>query len=275
MLVISSSAQRPRLITAVIALVNNTQQRLRGSPLHFWNWNSDNVISHPLLKTRQIGKWNPDIIRTLVLKPASTQHPLIDVDRVILWLVTMGHSRPGLKRYARREIVRKVTVHHQKRKPTFDILIRIETNICIHIDAGGGWWLWLWLWFWPWIWFCVTSNVAGALAWGRLWRPLAEPGCRSYHHHYNHNWSVRQYCFEVFHNSHSQVEIVTHIGPARRLWMGPQFSFRTFQHMGQRSKLSQKLHMGGSKTANFQNSINAIYNIYGQDELRTVAFGSV
>jgi len=32
----------------------------------------------------------------------------------------------------------------------------------------------------------------------------------------------------------SQVEIVTHIGPARRLWMGPQFSFRTFQHMGQR-----------------------------------------
>merc|ERR1712032_324384 len=31
----------------------------------------------------------------------------------------------------------------------------------------------------------------------------------------------------------SQVEIVTHIGPARRLWMGPQFSFRTFQHMGQ------------------------------------------
>ena len=34
--------------------------------------------------------------------------------------------------------------------------------------------------------------------------------------------------------SDHQVEIVTHIGPARRLWMGPQFSFRTFQHMGQR-----------------------------------------
>merc|ERR1719234_1289087 len=31
----------------------------------------------------------------------------------------------------------------------------------------------------------------------------------------------------------SQVEIVTHIGPARRLWMGPQFSFRTFQTLGQ------------------------------------------
>ena len=31
-----------------------------------------------------------------------------------------------------------------------------------------------------------------------------------------------------------QVEIVTHIGPARRLWMGPQFSFRTFQHLGQK-----------------------------------------
>ncbi|XP_064652117.1 BCAS3 microtubule associated cell migration factor-like isoform X2 [Lineus longissimus] len=27
----------------------------------------------------------------------------------------------------------------------------------------------------------------------------------------------------------SQVEIVTHIGPHRRLWMGPQFSFKTFQ----------------------------------------------
>ena len=31
----------------------------------------------------------------------------------------------------------------------------------------------------------------------------------------------------------SQVEIVTHIGPARRLWMGPQFLFRTFQRLGQ------------------------------------------
>lgn len=31
----------------------------------------------------------------------------------------------------------------------------------------------------------------------------------------------------------SQVEIVTHIGPARRLWMGPQFLFRTFQKFGQ------------------------------------------
>merc|ERR1712227_375859 len=31
----------------------------------------------------------------------------------------------------------------------------------------------------------------------------------------------------------SQVEIVTHIGPARRLWMGPQFMFRTFTTLGQ------------------------------------------
>jgi len=30
----------------------------------------------------------------------------------------------------------------------------------------------------------------------------------------------------------SQVEILTHIGPARRLWMGPQFSFRPFQKPG-------------------------------------------
>ena len=27
-----------------------------------------------------------------------------------------------------------------------------------------------------------------------------------------------------------QIEIVTHEGPNRRLWMGPQFSFKTFQH---------------------------------------------
>jgi len=37
----------------------------------------------------------------------------------------------------------------------------------------------------------------------------------------------------------SQVEIVTHIGPARRLWMGPQFLFRTFQHLGQKEDLSE------------------------------------
>ena len=48
------------------------------------------------------------------------------------------------------------------------------------------------------------------------------------------------YFFVVYHNSHRpQVEIVTHIGPARRLWMGPQFSFRTFQHMGQRFRKSK------------------------------------
>ena len=27
----------------------------------------------------------------------------------------------------------------------------------------------------------------------------------------------------------SQVEIVTHVGPHRRLWMGPQFSFKTLR----------------------------------------------
>ena len=27
----------------------------------------------------------------------------------------------------------------------------------------------------------------------------------------------------------SQVEIVTHVGPHRRLWMGPQFCFKTFR----------------------------------------------
>ena len=115
-----------------------------------------------------------------------------------------------------------------------------KLNKYLHSYLRWWWWvmtLWLWLWLQPWIWFCVTSNVAGALAWGRLWRPVAKPGRRSYHHHHhNHNWSARQYYFfVVYHRSHRpQVEIVTHIGPARRLWMGPQFSFRTFQHMGQR-----------------------------------------
>jgi hypothetical protein len=28
----------------------------------------------------------------------------------------------------------------------------------------------------------------------------------------------------------SQVEIVTHVGPHRRLWMGPQFAFKIFQN---------------------------------------------
>jgi hypothetical protein len=37
----------------------------------------------------------------------------------------------------------------------------------------------------------------------------------------------------------SQVEIITHVGPARRLWMGPQFSFRTFQHPGLSDDLAE------------------------------------
>lgn len=30
----------------------------------------------------------------------------------------------------------------------------------------------------------------------------------------------------------SQVEIITHAGPHRRLWMGPQFTFKTFPAEG-------------------------------------------
>ncbi|XP_074641601.1 BCAS3 microtubule associated cell migration factor-like isoform X2 [Tubulanus polymorphus] len=36
----------------------------------------------------------------------------------------------------------------------------------------------------------------------------------------------------------SQVEIVTHVGPHRRLWMGPQFSFKTFQNTQNTTVLS-------------------------------------
>ena len=35
----------------------------------------------------------------------------------------------------------------------------------------------------------------------------------------------------------SQVEIVTHVGPHRRLWMGPQFCFKTFRPPKNGSKL--------------------------------------
>ncbi|XP_063448819.1 BCAS3 microtubule associated cell migration factor-like [Mytilus trossulus] len=36
----------------------------------------------------------------------------------------------------------------------------------------------------------------------------------------------------------SQVEIITHIGPHRRLWMGPQFSFKTYQNVQNTTVLS-------------------------------------
>ncbi|KAK2494833.1 hypothetical protein MC885_005365, partial [Smutsia gigantea] len=36
----------------------------------------------------------------------------------------------------------------------------------------------------------------------------------------------------------SQVEIVTHTGPHRRLWMGPQFQFKTIHPSGQTTVIS-------------------------------------
>lgn len=36
----------------------------------------------------------------------------------------------------------------------------------------------------------------------------------------------------------SQVEIITHVGPHRRLWMGPQFSFKTYQNVHNTTVLS-------------------------------------
>jgi len=35
--------------------------------------------------------------------------------------------------------------------------------------------------------------------------------------------------YSVWMNVLLQVEIITHAGPHRRLWMGPQFSFKTYQ----------------------------------------------
>lgn len=37
---------------------------------------------------------------------------------------------------------------------------------------------------------------------------------------------------------YSQVEIVTHTGPHRRLWMGPQFQFKTIHPSGQTTVIS-------------------------------------
>jgi hypothetical protein len=37
----------------------------------------------------------------------------------------------------------------------------------------------------------------------------------------------------------SQVEIVTHVGPHRRLWMGPQFCFKTFKPAKNGSKMEE------------------------------------
>lgn len=37
---------------------------------------------------------------------------------------------------------------------------------------------------------------------------------------------------------HLQVEIVTHTGPHRRLWMGPQFQFKTIHPSGQTTVIS-------------------------------------
>ncbi|XP_046356113.1 BCAS3 microtubule associated cell migration factor-like [Haliotis rufescens] len=39
----------------------------------------------------------------------------------------------------------------------------------------------------------------------------------------------------------SQVEIITHVGPHRRLWMGPQFSFKTYQNTTTLSSTSSAL----------------------------------
>lgn len=38
----------------------------------------------------------------------------------------------------------------------------------------------------------------------------------------------------------SQVEIITHMGPHRRLWMGPQFSFKTYQNVQNTTVLSSQ-----------------------------------
>ncbi|XP_048741854.2 BCAS3 microtubule associated cell migration factor-like isoform X2 [Ostrea edulis] len=38
----------------------------------------------------------------------------------------------------------------------------------------------------------------------------------------------------------SQVEIITHVGPHRRLWMGPQFSFKTYQNVQNTTVLSSQ-----------------------------------
>ena len=50
-----------------------------------------------------------------------------------------------------------------------------------------------------------------------------------------------------------QVEIITHPGPHRRLWMGPQFSFKTFQGSGTTTVLSSNSSVLLSQSPESQN----------------------
>lgn len=48
----------------------------------------------------------------------------------------------------------------------------------------------------------------------------------------------KAYHIEIMSRIPFQVEIVTHTGPHRRLWMGPQFQFKTIHPSGQTTVIS-------------------------------------
>ena len=74
----------------------------------------------------------------------------------------------------------------------------------------------------------VGRNVDCILLWA-LWLPLF---------HSDGTWVLRPQYLETMTVSLFQVEIVTHTGPHRRLWMGPQFHFKTIQTSGQTTVIS-------------------------------------
>lgn len=53
--------------------------------------------------------------------------------------------------------------------------------------------------------------------------------CRKRSHQYESLFIVNHYLNNHFDRFESQVEINTHAGPHRRLWMGPQFTFKTLK----------------------------------------------
>ncbi|XP_037124300.1 breast carcinoma-amplified sequence 3 isoform X9 [Syngnathus acus] len=82
---------------------------------------------------------------------------------------------------------------------------------------------------------------------GELRMPQGSPS-QSKHHEYSASDHIGQNDVEWL----SQVEIVTHTGPHRRLWMGPQFQFKTIHSSGQTTVISSSFVLQSQDPSNAQ-----------------------
>ncbi|XP_049581711.1 BCAS3 microtubule associated cell migration factor isoform X22 [Syngnathus scovelli] len=82
---------------------------------------------------------------------------------------------------------------------------------------------------------------------GELRMPQGSPS-QSKHHEYSASDHIGQNDVEWL----SQVEIVTHTGPHRRLWMGPQFQFKTIHSSGQTTVISSSSVLQSQDPSNAQ-----------------------